>query len=98
MALKRASLAELLGTVGAQHASGGSSLKLSQLPDILGDALPELPRNGLGRHRLIRALQQRFGSNFRSLPGIKGLVSEFDSEVAFEDKLSKISQIKLRGK
>ncbi len=87
---KKASLSELMGSVGAQ-----GNLSLKQLPQILGDAMPDLPRNQVGRYRLMSALRQRFGDNFRALPGVSGLVKEFDSEVDLEDKVQKISAIKL---
>lgn len=96
MSTKKASLAELMGRAGANAASSG--LRLSQLPEILGDAMPELPKNAVGRHRLIRALQQRFGANFRSLPGVRNLVTEFDGEISFAEKLEHMRQIKPRGK
>lgn len=95
MATKKASLAELMGSKAANSSEG---LSLRQLPDILGDAMPELPRNPVGRHRLIRALQQRFGANFRSLPGIKNLVAEFDNEISFEDKVAQMKALRMRRK
>lgn len=90
--MKRASLRELMG------GAADRGLSLESLPSILGEAMPELPRNGVGRHRLITALQQRFGSNFRALPGVSNLVKEFDAEIAFEDKVRKVSSIKYRPK
>lgn len=98
MATKRASLSELMGV---KAGNSGGNLSLKMLPEILGDAMPELPRSAIGRHRLIRALQQRFGPNFRSLPGVMGLVKEFDSEAKFEKEVDTIRNIKLenlRGK
>lgn len=88
---RKSSLAELMGADAAGKSEG---LRLSQLPEILGDSMPELPKNPLGRHRLIRALQQRFGKNFRSLPGIKDLVKQFDDDIAFETRLAKMKSIK----
>ena len=93
MAAKRAGLAELMGKSGSK-----GSLSLDQLRDILGDAMPELPRSAVGRHRLIRALQQRFGSNFRSLPGISSLVKEFDADIALEHKVAQLKNIRMKGK
>jgi len=89
---KKFSLAEVMGTAAAGK---GEGLRLSHLPEILGDAMPELPKNSLGRHRLIRSLQQRYGKNFRSLPGIKDLVKQFDDEIAFEGRLQKMKNIKV---
>ena len=94
MAGKKASLAELMGGFSA---SQGKNLQLDHLPQILGDAMPDLPRSSVGRYRLVKALQQRFGDNFRSLPGVSGLVEQFDREIAFEDKVSRMKAIKFKG-
>lgn len=94
MPQKKLSLAEVMGKSGADKASQG--LRLEHLPDILGESMPELPRSPLGRHRLVRALQQRFGANFRSLPGIKDLVAEFDKDIEFERTVAKLGAIKYR--
>lgn len=90
MATRKATLAELMGSTGAE----AGKLSLSHLPEILGEAMPELPKTSLGRHRLIRSLQQRFGDNFRSLPGIKDLIKEFDDDMALERKIAKLKAIK----
>lgn len=92
MAGKKTSLAEMMGSNGAHQSTNG--LQLSRLHEILGDATPELPRNAVGRHRLIRALNQRFGKNFRSLPGISNLIKQFDSDLEVEKKIAHISSIK----
>ncbi len=89
---KKASLSEIMGSAGAQHSG---NLDLKHLPQILGDAMPDLPRNQVGRFRLIKALQQRFGDNFRSLPGVTGLVGQFDREIDLEDKIERIKAVKL---
>lgn len=80
--------------MGSKASDRSGRLSLSQLPEILGDAMPELPRSPVGRHRLVRALQQRFGANFRSLPGIKDLVEEFDKDIEFERKVARMKAIK----
>lgn len=92
---RKVSLAELMGKPAA---SAEGQLRLSQLKDILGEAMPELPRSAVGRHRLIRSLQQRFGVNFRTLPGVSDLVKEFDSELELERKIAQIRNIKFKGK
>lgn len=99
MSTRRPSLAEMMGVSAAQSGSAGT-LKLDQLPKILGDAMPDLPKNSVGRHRLVRALQQRFGQNWRSLPGVKDLVKEFDKDMDLEVRIAKLKQIKYkpRGK
>lgn len=89
---KRAGLAELLGRAGADAARKG--LRLADLQEILGDAMPELPRDAVGRHRLIRSLKARFGPNFRALPGVSGLVSEFEEEIEYARKLEKIRSLR----
>lgn len=97
MAKGRSSLSELMGKSGAAAAQHGG-LKLEHLPHILGDGMPELPRNAIGRHRLVMALKQRFGDNFRALPGVSGLVSQFDGEIATEEKIAKLKAIKPQRK
>jgi hypothetical protein len=94
MSKGKASLAELMGSVGSEKSN---KLELRHLPQILGDALPDLPRNQVGRYRLVKALQQRFGDNFRSLPGVSSLVEQFDSEIDLEDKIEQIKAIKMRN-
>lgn len=91
---KKLSLAELMGSNGAAQSGG---MELSRLHEVLGEATPELPRDAVGRHRLIRALNQRFGPNFRSLPGVKNLVGQFDTEIEFEKRCQRLRNIKLRG-
>lgn len=90
---KKVSLAELMGSTAA---GGNGKLSLKQLPEILGEAMPDLPRNSVGRHRLVRALQNRFGKNFRSLPGVTDLVKEFDRETDMERRIAQISSVKLK--
>lgn len=92
---KNNSLAEVLG---GDAANLGGNMKLAHLPHILGEAMPDLPKNGVGRHRLMRALQQRFGANFRSLPGIKNLMKEFDDDIAFDVRVAKMRALKPRSK
>jgi len=92
---RKTTLAELMGSKASDRSG---RLSLDQLPEILGDSMPELPRSPVGRHRLIRALQQRFGSNFRSLPGIKDLVDEFDKDMEFERKVAQMKTIRYTPK
>lgn len=89
--MKKASLQELMG----KHAAGKSGkLSLDDLPMILGDALPEMPKNSVGRFRLVRALQQRFGKNFRSLPGVNDLVKDFDADIKHHELMGKLGNIR----
>ncbi len=90
---RKATLAELMGKQGSD-----GKLSLTHLPDLLGEAMPELPKSPVGRHRLIRSLQQRFGVNYRSLPGVKDLVEEFDREIAHAIRVAKIKAIKYKPK
>lgn len=71
--MKEVSLNELMGKHGGQ-------LSLDNLKEVLGDAMPELPLNNVGKIRLLAALKQRFGENFMNIPGVKHIISEFDKE------------------
>jgi hypothetical protein len=85
-----ASLGELMG--GAES----SSMKLANLKDVLGEKMQDMPRNAVGRFRLVKALQQRYGDGFRNIPGVKGLIKEFDDEVEFDGVLGKLRKIKIK--
>ena len=84
----RATLGELMG--------GTKGMSLDSLPDILGEKMPELPKNKIGRYRLIRSLRNRFGNEYRNIPGIKGLVEEFDEEIRFQGVLDQAKKIKMK--
>jgi hypothetical protein len=94
---QKLSLAELMGRNAATKGESGK-LCLDDLHEILGESMPELPRTAVGRHRLVRALQQRFGANFRNLPGVGDLIKDFDAELGFEKKIAQMRAIRLRGK
>ncbi len=80
---KPASLNELLGKTSE------GELELKDLPKILGEKMPELPYNRVGRYRLQNALKLRFGPGFRNIPGIKNLLHEFDEMVGIENVVKK---------
>jgi hypothetical protein len=80
-AVKPPSLGELLGDAG-NHAE---PLGLKHLPEILGEKMPELPKNRVGKYRLVSALKNRFGVGFRNIPGVKNILSEFDGHVEDEN-------------
>ena len=81
-----------MGSAGAER---GASLRLEHLPELLGEAMPDLPKDAVGRYRLLRSLKARFGPNFRALPGVDGLLKEFDSVLETERKLASLKAIKL---
>lgn len=76
---KPATLAELLG----KKSSG--EMSLGDLPQILGEKMPEMPYNRIGRYRLNNALKLRFGPGYKNIPGIKNILTEFDSNVSTEN-------------
>lgn len=83
-----ASLGELMG--GAEK----SPMKLANLSEILGEKMQEMPRTAVGRFRLVKALQQRYGDGFRNIPGVSGIIKEFDEEIEFDGVLSKMKAIR----
>lgn len=94
MKQKTSVLAELMGDYGATM---GNQLRLEHLPKLLGGGMPELPLNAVGRHRLLMALKQRFGANFRSLPGVRNLLTEFDGQISHAQRVEQLRQIKPEG-
>lgn len=75
------SLAELMG--GSMSANKTPTLK--DLPALLGEKMPEVSYDRIGRMRLTNALTQRFGPQYRNLPHISNILKEFDSEVAYHN-------------
>lgn len=93
--MKKLSFSEIMGKSGAVAAQSG--LTLDHLPDLLGEKLPHLPKNAIGRFRLMNALKNRFGPNYRSIPGVSNIMKEFDGHVATELKMIQLKQIKPKG-
>lgn len=77
---------------------GVSEMSLTNLSEILGEKSPELPKTKVGRYRLVRALRQRFGDNYRNIPGVKDIVSEFDEELRFNKTKKRLAKIKMPKK
>jgi hypothetical protein len=75
-------LGEVMGKKGENAHSRGIDLK--DLPDLLGEGMPHLEFHALGRVRLMRALRQRFGDNYRNVPGIQSVIKKFDDETKIE--------------
>jgi len=92
MAGKKVSLSEIMCKAGADTAQKGPSLE--HLPELLGEAMPEMPKNAVGRYRLLRSLKARFGPNFRSLPGVSDLLKQFDGVIETEVRIGKIKNLK----
>lgn len=93
--MKKASLNEIMGKAGST--AKAKKLSLSDLPALLGEAMPEIPHTPVGRLRLTMALRNRFGDNFRNIPGVKDIMSEFDEEAKFNVKLHEMKMIKSKG-
>lgn len=97
MSKGRHSLGEIMGKRGAELV-GSKKLSFDDLPDLLGEGLPTIKFDRVGRFRLMNALKGRFGINYRNIPGIMDIVKDFDERVEFEDRVQKISQIKYERK
>lgn len=54
----------------------------SPIREALGDLMPDLPPGARGRHRLVLALTQRFGENFRMNGKARELLAHFEDESA----------------
>lgn len=89
--MKKVSLGELMGKTGRE---GARKLTLDDLGDLLGERLPRLEFNPVGRYRLTTALRNRFGDSYRTLPGIEDVLKEFDNEAKFQVKLAEMKMVK----
>lgn len=92
--MKKVTLNELMGKRGQGTAS--RKLTLDDLGDLLGERAPKLQFSPVGRLRLTSALRQRFGDNFKQLPGIEDILKAFDDEARFAVKLAEMKMIKAK--
>jgi len=95
--MPKMTLNELMGSKGGAKAKA-KKLSLGDLGDLLGEKMPKLEYNAVGRMRLTNALRNRFGDGYKSLPGIEEIMKEFDDEARFAVKLQEMKMIKPRGK
>lgn len=89
--MSKVSLNELMGKGGSKS----SSITLKDLPDLLGEKMQDMPKNQVGKFRLLRALKERFGNGFRNIPGVKDVMKEFDDEIKFEGQIQSMKNIKM---
>lgn len=92
--MKKLSLNELMGSGGS--AAKERKLTLDDLPGLLGERMPKLDYHPVGRLRLTTALRNRFGDNWRNLPGMSDIMKEFDAEAQHNVNLQKMRMIKGR--
>ncbi len=79
---KPATLNEMIG-------SGKNKVTRDNLHEILGLKMPEIPMTEVGKVRLINALHQRFGANFRQMPGVSDLLEDFYKDLDMHETLRK---------
>lgn len=53
------------------------------IQQALGDDMPDVQMNQVGRMRLVDALSRKFGENFRAVPAAGKAIEHFDSEMGF---------------
>ena len=78
--VKPASLSELMGE-GYEHRT---QLTLDDLPKLLGEKMPEISYDRVGKYRLVNALSQRFGPGYGNIPGVKHILEHFEKEMHVE--------------
>lgn len=73
-----------------------SVIDLKPIQDAVGPevALPDLPAGPIGRFRLVETLRNRYGDNFRIIPGARNALKHFDQETemlkSYVEKKAKI--------
>jgi len=77
------------GTLGEMLGSGQNKVTRENLHEVLGMKMPEIPMTDVGKVRLIHALQQRFGANFRQMPGVSDLLDGFNKDLEIHETLRK---------
>lgn len=86
-------LNELMGKHGGDAAKG-RKLTLDDLEQVLGERMPKLEYTPVGRLRLATALRNRFGDNYRNLPGIDDIMKEFDDHAHHNVRMHQMKMIK----
>ena len=76
-------MGELLGKSGSEQ----KEVKLKDLHELLGEKMPDLPKDRIGKFRLNQALHIRFGAGYKNIPMIKNILKEFDDEVSLENTI-----------
>lgn len=94
--MKKISLNELMGGKGRETKK--RKLTLDDLEDLMGERLPKMEFSPRGRYRLLTALRNRFGDNFKALHGISDILEEFDKEAEFNVRLHEMKMIKGKAK
>ena len=84
----RVSLAEIFGKKGGEL--DGAPLSMDDMKELLGDNMPKVSFTQAGRLRMVRALQQRFGDNFKNIPGVNAFLKDFDDESKHKMRVAKI--------
>lgn len=72
-----ATLNELIGKDKGSSTVPG----MSKIEELLGEKMPEISMDRVGRFRLLRALRNRFGESFRNITSIKDILKDFDREL-----------------
>jgi len=85
-----ASLNEIFGKSGEKE-----EYELGDLKELLGEKMPEMKFNAVGRVRLLKALKIRFGDGFRNIPKLKSLIKQFDGEIKTDLDIRKIKMMKM---
>lgn len=93
MSRPKATLNEVMGGSGGQKT--GRAPSLENLHELLGEKMPKIPLNGVGRVRLIQALKNRFGVGYRNLPGISDMLKDFDVHIEHAERVEKMRRIKV---
>lgn len=94
--MSRVSLSEILGKKSAAS-SAKKKLTLEDLPDLIGEGLPEINFDAVGKHRLVTALRNRFGDGYRNITAAKDIIADFEEKRSFEQKLSDLRAIKYKS-
>jgi hypothetical protein len=65
-------------------------MNLVPIKEVLGEDTPEITPTPLGRFRLVSALRNKFGDNYRNIPSARKALDHFDDEHDYFQKLRRI--------
>lgn len=67
-----------------------SQMEMGPIKDALGDDMPQITPDALGKYRLMMALKNKYGANYRNVPMAASAMKHFENEHALFKGIRKI--------
>lgn len=79
-----------------KHVKSAPKLELGPINNVLKpEEMPAMSPSVVGRMRLVKALRNRYGSDYKNRPGVQQAIDHFDSQMRYTHAY--LAQKKLNG-